>query len=80
MYTGPGEYVHYKGERYVALGLATNASNESTSDEQLVIYQRKGDYGGPRFARPLKEFDQEVPTNNLVDHPRGRVPRFRRID
>ena len=86
MYSGVGNYLHYKGGRYTVLGVATNVSNDRGGAEQLVIYtdtRAPGEsiaMGCTMYARPLKEFDQEVPTDNLVDNPRGRLPRFRRID
>jgi hypothetical protein len=65
-----GQYEHYKGGRYLVLGLAEDARDGTT----LVIYIRLyGAAGRPMAARPLDEFFEEVET------PNGLRPRFRLI-
>ena len=61
-----GEYEHYKGNRYLVLGVARHSETE----EELVVYVRlyPGE-GGSMFVRPLAMFTELV----------GDVPRFRPV-
>lgn len=64
-----GVYQHFKGGRYLVLGVARH----SETDEDLVIYVRLySRVGNPMSARPLSSFCE------LVRNSKGdRVPRFR---
>lgn len=69
-----GVWEHWKGERYLVLGLARDATVEGRSDRLLVIYSRLYRRDGvPLNARPLDDFLREVPTSA------GPVARFRYI-
>ena len=67
----PGKYKHYKGKEYEVIGMARN----SETLEELVIYKslyksdKFGDFA--LWARPSREFDQEVE----VEHKK--VPRYK---
>ncbi|MDT7802767.1 MAG: hypothetical protein QOI78_6200 [Actinomycetota bacterium] len=63
----PGRYVHYKGNEYEVLGVASHSETE----EQLVVYRAL--YGAMGlWVRPEAMFTETVET------PSGPVPRFRR--
>ncbi|WP_328449581.1 MULTISPECIES: DUF1653 domain-containing protein [unclassified Amycolatopsis] len=64
----PGRYVHYKGNEYEVLGVASHSETE----EQLVVYRAL--YGARGlWVRPEAMFTETVET------PAGPVPRFRRV-
>ncbi|WP_410623708.1 DUF1653 domain-containing protein [Amycolatopsis sp. cmx-8-4] len=64
----PGRYVHYKGNEYEVLGVASHSETE----EQLVVYRALyGERG--LWVRPEAMFTETVGT------PGGPVPRFRRV-
>ncbi|MFJ1760935.1 DUF1653 domain-containing protein [Amycolatopsis sp. NPDC088138] len=64
----PGRYVHYKGNEYEVLGVASHSETE----EQLVVYRAL--YGAMGlWVRPEAMFTETVET------PSGPVPRFRRL-
>ncbi|UOZ07420.1 DUF1653 domain-containing protein [Amycolatopsis sp. WQ 127309] len=61
----PGRYVHYKGNEYEVLGVASHSETE----EQLVVYRALyGERG--LWVRPEAMFTETVET------PGGPVPRF----
>lgn len=61
----PGYYRHYKGNRYVVLGIARHSETE----EQLVVYRQ--DYGSRElWVRPLAMFEETVSSAG------EEVPRF----
>ena len=65
-----GLYEHFKGGRYLVLGLA----RDDRDDTPLVVYVRLYDRPGiPMTARPLADFLA------TVDTPAGVVPRFRYV-
>ena len=64
----PGIYEHYKGNRYLVIGIA----NHSETLEKMVVY--KALYGeGEFWVRPLSMWEELVEINGK------RVPRFRYI-
>jgi hypothetical protein len=66
-----GVYQHYKGNRYLVLGVARH----DTTEDVLVIYARLYPRSGlPLSARPIADFTGEV------ENEKGeRVKRFRYI-
>ena len=63
-----GEYEHYKGKRYLVLGVAKH----SETLEEMVVY--KALYGdGELWVRPLKMFTGDAEVEGK------KVPRFRYI-
>ena len=65
-----GVYEHYRGDRYLVLGIA----RDDRDDTPLVVYARLYRRDGlPLTARPLDDFLAEV------DTPEGPVPRFRAV-
>jgi hypothetical protein len=66
-----GIYRHFKGRRYLVLGLA----RDDADDEPVVVYVRLYERSGPAMnVRRLDDFLQEV-----VDAQGRRVPRFQFI-
>jgi len=65
-----GEYEHYKGKRYKAIGIAKH----SETLEELVVYQKLYDDRG-FWVRPLKIFLEKVNVN--VNGKK--IPRFKLI-
>ncbi|MES2885623.1 MAG: DUF1653 domain-containing protein [Pseudomonadota bacterium] len=62
-----GVYRHYKGQHYLALGLA----REDETDETVVVYTRLyAREGLPMSTRRLSVWNEQVQT------PDGPVPRF----
>ncbi len=65
-----GIYEHYKGGRYLVIGLARDDRDETL----LVVYVRLYEKPGvPMTARPLRDFLA------TVQSPAGSVPRFRYV-
>lgn len=65
-----GVYRHYKGNLYLALGLA----REDETDEKVVVYTRLYPRGGlPMSTRRLTVWGETVQT------PAGLVPRFEHL-
>lgn len=63
-----GVYEHYKGKRYLVIGVARHTETE----EPLAIYVPLYDVPGPQIAaRPLTMFLEDVDANG------ERQPRFR---
>ncbi|GAB4181346.1 MAG: DUF1653 domain-containing protein [Wenzhouxiangellaceae bacterium] len=66
----PGVWRHFKGQEYLALGLA----RDDETDELLVIYVRLYARSGvPMSARKLSVWNQQV------EHHGEQVPRFEYI-
>lgn len=66
-----GVYEHYKGNRYLVLGVARH----DASDEPLVVYVRLYDRDGvPMTCRALDDFTATVDPGDG-----SRVPRFRLV-
>lgn len=72
----PGEYLHYKGQRYEVFSLATHSETE----EKLVVYRplygesyEAGDRFGDVWVRPLAMFVETVEVNGQTK------PRFKRV-
>ncbi|MGH9944329.1 MAG: DUF1653 domain-containing protein [Pyrinomonadaceae bacterium] len=64
-----GVYEHYKGRRYLVLGVARH----SETGADLVVYVPLYEHSGPPlWVRPLEMFTEEVD-----DGEDGRRPRFR---
>lgn len=64
----PGVYEHYKGKRYLAIGVA----HHSETGELLAVYRPLyGDYH--LYARPLRLFNATVEVDGRA------VPRFRLV-
>ena len=69
MSISPGLYQHYKGPRYLVIGVARHSETE----EEMVVYRTC--YGDESlWVRPLTMFCE------LVETPNGKVPRFRQLD
>jgi len=63
-----GQYQHYKGKKYIVIGVAKN----SETLEDLVIYQAQ--YGKKQiWARPIKMFLEKIIIKNK------KIPRFKFI-
>ncbi|MDD3887575.1 MAG: DUF1653 domain-containing protein [Patescibacteria group bacterium] len=63
-----GQYQHYKGKKYIVIGVAKN----SETLEDLVIYQAQ--YGKKQiWARPIKMFLEKIVIKN------NKFPRFKFI-
>lgn len=63
-----GQYQHYKGKKYIVIGVAKN----SETLEDLVIYQAQ--YGKKQiWARPIKMFLEKIVIKNK------KFPRFKFI-
>lgn len=63
-----GQYQHYKGKKYIVIGVAKN----SETLEDLVIYQAQ--YGKKQiWARPIKMFLEKIVIKNK------KIPRFKFI-
>jgi hypothetical protein len=63
----PGVWRHYKGNTYLALGLA----RQDETNEVVVVYVRLYERAGlPMSTRKLSIW------NEMVEHDGGRVPRF----
>jgi len=62
-----GKYLHYKGNYYVVIDIATH----SETDEQLVVYRREDDMR--LWVRPLTMFVETVHTDA------GTGPRFKKV-
>lgn len=66
-----GMYRHYKGKKYLVLGIAKH----SETLEELVVYVTLYENeAGPIWVRPLKMFTEEVEIKGK------KVPRFKKID
>lgn len=69
-YPLPGVYEHYKGGRYLVLGLA----RDDADDTPLVVYVRLYSRPGhPMTVRTVADFTATVTT------PDGERPRFQRL-
>lgn len=65
-----GIYRHYKGKKYLVLGIAKH----SETLEELVVYVTLYENeAGPIWVRPLKMFTKEVQVNGKT------VPRFEKL-
>ena len=75
----PGTYEHWKGRRYLVLGLGHDANDPARS---TVVYLPLYDVDGPPFAvRTLQDFAGWVDPTTGVGTPQGLgVPRFRRLN
>lgn len=65
-----GIYEHYKGGRYLVIGLARDDRDETLLVVYVRLYER---FGVPMTARPLHDF---LATVESAD---GNVPRFRYV-
>ena len=66
----PGIYEHYKGKKYLVLGIAAHTETE----ERMVVYVTLYDSSGPRmWVRPLAMFAGSVSVDGSP------IPRFRYI-
>lgn len=66
----PGIYLHYKGKRYLALGVARH----SETLEYFVVYVNLYDNeAGQMWVRPLEMFTGEVEKDGK------RIPRFKYV-
>ncbi len=66
-----GLYRHYKGKKYLVLGVAKH----SETLEELVVYVTLYENeAGPIWVRPLKMFTETVEMDGK------QVPRFKKID
>lgn len=72
----PGTYEHWKGPRYLVLGLGHDANDP---DRTTVVYVPLYDVDGPPFAvRTLEDFAGRVdPGTGRPVGPGQGVPRFR---
>lgn len=58
-----GVYKHYKGDLYLVLGIARH----SESGEKLVVHiQLSGRAGAKMWARPYRQFIDEVIVNGVI--------------
>ena len=63
----PGVYRHYKGNTYLALGLA----REDETDETVVVYTRLYPRDGlPMSTRRLAKWNERVPVQGGGSQPR----------
>ncbi len=68
-----GLYQHFKGGRYLVLGVWATLEAKDASSSTLVIYRREEDKDNPKarhWARPLDEFVEEVTWPSLERKPR----------
>lgn len=75
----PGTYEHWKGPRYLVLGLGHDANDAART---TVVYLPLYDVDGPPFAvRTLEDFAGSVDPSTGETVPAGHgVARFRRVD
>lgn len=66
----PGLYQHFKGNKYLALGIAKHTE----TNEELVIYMLHEKQPPRLFARPIAMFEEEVNVEGMM------VPRFKFIE
>lgn len=74
----PGTYEHWKGPRYLVLGLGHDANDP---DRTTVVYLPLYDVDGPPFAvRTVEDFASWVdPATGTATAAGEGVPRFRRL-
>ena len=65
----PGEYIHYKGNRYEVIGVALH----SETLEPMVVYKPLYETIAPLWVRPYEMFVESV------DIDGESTPRFRRV-
>jgi superfamily II DNA or RNA helicase len=65
----PGKYIHFKGNQYEVIGMATH----SETQEEMVVYRALYGEGG-LWVRPVEMWDE------MVEHNGRRVKRFTHID
>lgn len=51
---------HFKGNFYEVVGFAWHTDYSDSQDDQLVLYRLASDRRRPIWARPLREFYEEV--------------------
>lgn len=76
MYTGPGKYQHYKGGRYLVLGVALHTE----TGEPMVFYTPElpvGSIATEMWCRPLASFNGVV--EGIAGTNIAATPRFYRV-
>lgn len=57
---------HFKGNKYIIVGIATEATNNDEQNKQKVVYKRLDGTGG-LWVRDLEEFNSEVDHEKYPD-------------